>query len=67
MMPEMNGRDAFQHIIMQSPRLPCLFCTGYSGDGILNHFKDTARVGVLQKPYSASGLLAAVEELVWKN
>ncbi len=67
MMPEMNGRDAFEHILQQSPRLPCLFCTGYSGDSLMSYFEDRARVSVLQKPYSSSGLLAAIEELIGKN
>lgn len=67
MMPEMNGREAFELIIRDSPELPCLFCTGYSGDSLLNHFENRARVNVLQKPYSASDLLSAVEELTGEN
>ena len=66
-MPEMNGRDAFEEIHRVSPGLPCLFCTGYSGDSLISFFRNRAKVSVLQKPYSASDLLGAVAELTGKN
>ncbi len=67
MMPEMNGRDAYDEILKTSPDLPCIFCTGYSGESILGHFQGRARVRVLQKPCSASELLAAAGDLAGKN
>lgn len=67
MMPEMGGREAFDKILSVSPELPCLFCTGYSGDNLLSHFAGRARIGVLQKPYSASDLIAAAEDLTGKK
>ncbi|HPJ28761.1 MAG TPA: hypothetical protein PLM22_07500, partial [Candidatus Sabulitectum sp.] len=54
-------------ILKTSPDLPCIFCTGYSGESILGHFQGRARVRVLQKPCSASELLAAAGDLAGKN
>ena len=67
MMPEMNGRDAYDAILRTAPDLPCIFCTGYSGESILGHFQGRARVRVLQKPCSASELLAAAGDLTGKK
>ena len=63
MMPRMSGKEAFQIIHADSPELPCVFCTGYSGDSLMGLFRGKAKVSVLQKPYSTARLLEVVEDI----
>jgi signal transduction histidine kinase/CheY-like chemotaxis protein len=61
-MPDMNGRDLSRHLLMQHPRLKCLFMSGYTADvisdrGVLNdgeHF--------IQKPFSKQDMGDKVRE-----
>jgi two-component system, cell cycle sensor histidine kinase and response regulator CckA len=60
-MPEMNGRDLARNLVSLSPRLKCLFSSGYMGNvisqGVLNegmHF--------IQKPFSRRDLAAKIRE-----
>ena len=63
MMPGLSGREAFTEIHRSAPEMPCVFCTGYSGDSLLGLFGSEARVSVLQKPYSTEELIRAVEDI----
>lgn len=67
MMPRMSGKEAFQIIHGESPKLPCIFCTGYSGESLMGLFRGKAKVRVLQKPYSAVKLLEVVEDITSGN
>jgi PAS domain S-box-containing protein len=56
-MPRMSGRDAFRHILELDPAARVLFSTGYSADDIASV---DGSVGLLNKPYRPTELLAAV-------
>ncbi len=63
MMPVMNGSEAYRKIEELNNKIPALFCTGYSGETLLNLFTNTKKVSVLQKPYSSAELLESVKNL----
>jgi signal transduction histidine kinase/ligand-binding sensor domain-containing protein len=63
-MPKKNGPVVYDHIRAKRPALPILFATGYGFNALdLNSLpKDAAEV--VQKPYSASALLAKIRTLL---
>jgi PAS domain S-box-containing protein len=63
-MPEMNGRDLARHLLAVDPSLKSLFMSGYTDDLIANHGALDEGVQFLQKPFSAQGLAAKVQEIL---
>lgn len=64
-MPEMNGKDAFEKISSQSERnVPVLFASGFSSDLLENEFMMKTPGRLLEKPYQKNQLLKMVRDLL---
>jgi signal transduction histidine kinase/CheY-like chemotaxis protein len=59
-MPEINGVEAIEAILMKRPGVPFLYMTGYVGPTKL----DPSEQRVLKKPFTIAELAAKVEELL---
>ncbi len=59
-MPEMSGREVFDHLQEMQPDLPALFTSGYSENAIHTDFILNEGLRFLQKPYAPNALLEAV-------
>ena len=55
-MPELNGRDAFEKICEIRKGVPIVFCTGYSRKELPDDFLDRTDSEILKKPFSISDL-----------
>jgi len=62
-MPRMSGPELAQALTQRRPGLPVLYMSGYVGDA-LDHLgvEDAASRPLLQKPFTADGLLRRVRE-----
>jgi CheY-like chemotaxis protein len=60
-MPEINGVEAIEAILMKRPGVPFLYMTGYVGPTKL----DPSEQRVLKKPFTIAELAAKVEELLF--
>lgn len=63
-MPEMNGRDLAKQVEALSPKMVCLFMSGYSGDIITHHGMLDEEVYFIQKPFSIQDLAAKVRQVL---
>jgi PAS domain S-box-containing protein len=63
-MPEMNGRDLAKQVVAFSPRMACLFMSGYSGDIITHHGMLNEEVYFIQKPFSVQDLAVKVRQVL---
>ncbi|HUJ10765.1 MAG TPA: PAS domain S-box protein [Verrucomicrobiae bacterium] len=63
-MPEMNGRELADQILMSFPEARILFISGYAADAIGQHGVSDANVSLLLKPFTASVLAAKVREVL---
>ena len=63
-MPEMNGRDLAKQVETLSPKMVCLFMSGYSGDIIAHHGMLDEEVYFIQKPFSMQELAAKVRQVL---
>jgi CheY-like chemotaxis protein len=61
-MPEMNGRDLAKRLLSLSPRLKCLYMSGYTADIIAHQGVVDEGVHFIQKPFSLRDLAAKVRE-----
>ncbi|MBE7559213.1 response regulator [bacterium] len=61
-MPEMSGRDLWQHLADLHPGLPCLFMSGYTANVIPHHGVLQEGVHFLQKPFSLDALASKLRE-----
>jgi two-component system, cell cycle sensor histidine kinase and response regulator CckA len=61
-MPGMQGDKLADRLLAEKPSLRVLFITGYADRSLVSG-RLPGRVGVLQKPFSSSDLLAALERL----
>jgi two-component system cell cycle sensor histidine kinase/response regulator CckA len=59
-MPHVNGRELSEWIAQRHPGLPVLFMSGYSGEDIQRRGVAPEHVPFIQKPFTASTLLAGV-------
>jgi len=66
-MPEMNGQDLATQLASLSPRLKCLFMSGYTADVIAHHGVLEEGVHFIQKPFSIGGLAGKVREVLDEN
>jgi len=62
-MPVMSGRETLEHIRRVDSDIPVLICTGYDVAGTGEGLETIGAQGVLRKPFSFSGLSAAVSKL----
>lgn len=63
-MPKMNGRAVYERIKAQTPDIPILFSTGYTGDIIDQKFIDQEKITILRKPYSSNQLGKMIREML---
>jgi PAS domain S-box-containing protein len=61
-MPEMNGKELARALSARSPRLKCLYTSGYAADVITDHQVLDEGVDFIQKPYTMQVLAARVRE-----
>ncbi len=63
-MPSLNGRQLYDKLAANFPGLRVLFISGYSGEAVSNHGILDGNLQFLQKPFSISGLLRKVREVL---
>ena len=63
-MPGPDGRLVYEQVRRQSPTLPVLFCSGYSGGSVGEYLVEDMPVNLLQKPFKTEELLFMVRELL---
>ncbi|MDP3479518.1 MAG: response regulator [Desulfoprunum sp.] len=61
-MPEMNGRDLAQRLLISQPGMKCLFMSGYTANIIANQGVLDESVSFIQKPFSVKELAAKVRQ-----
>ena len=63
-MPRKGGKEAFEEMHRQDPRLKVIFMSGYSADGIHDSFVLTPGTPFLQKPFGPTILARKVREVL---
>jgi two-component system cell cycle sensor histidine kinase/response regulator CckA len=63
-MPKMNGRQLAESLQSTRPGLKTLYITGHTDDTILRHGVVSQGVPILQKPFTMSGLVRKVREVL---
>ena len=63
-MPNMSGREAYDFIKQIHPDLPVLFTSGYTANSLGEDFLAREKVQLLQKPYDAEELFAAIRNAI---
>jgi two-component system, cell cycle sensor histidine kinase and response regulator CckA len=63
-MPKLGGRGLAEHLRPAHPNLAVLFMSGYTDDHVIRHGILEAETAFLQKPFSPTGLLAKVREVL---
>jgi CheY-like chemotaxis protein len=63
-MPQMNGKEAYQKILSLAPRARCIFMSGYAEDVFTKDGILQTEVKFLSKPATPSALLHAVREVL---
>jgi PAS domain S-box-containing protein len=63
-MPEMNGRELADRLLVSQPWIKCLFMSGYTADIIAHQGVLDAGVHFLQKPFSHAALSAKVRQVL---
>ena len=63
-MPRMGGKEAFEEMHRQDPRLKVIFMSGYSADGIHDSFVLIPGTPFLQKPFGPTILARKVREVL---
>ncbi len=63
-MPEMSGRDLWQNLVKEHPKLKVLFMSGYTANIIAHHGMIDTNIHFLQKPFTKEDLTAKVREVL---
>jgi len=63
-MPEMNGRDLAENLILLNPELKLLFMSGYTADVIAHHGVLDEHVSFIQKPFSHKELAIKIRDVL---
>ncbi len=63
-MPNLGGRDVYEHIMKKRPQMRVLFASGYSMNAIHTNFVLDEGLQLIQKPYNAVTLLRRVREIL---
>jgi CheY-like chemotaxis protein len=63
-MPQMSGKVLANHIASLHPETRVLYMSGYTGDAVVRHGILEPNSFLLQKPFSPSGLLQKVREVL---
>jgi two-component system, cell cycle sensor histidine kinase and response regulator CckA len=63
-MPGINGRELAEEVERRRPGISVLFLSGYTPDEVLRQGVESDQANFLQKPFSPSGLLAKVKDVL---
>jgi len=63
-MPKMGGPELIERLWALRPGLKVLYMSGYTGDELSRRVGHESNVTVLEKPFSASGLLQTVRDVL---
>jgi DNA-binding response OmpR family regulator len=63
-MPGKNGKEALDEITRTCPEVKAIFMSGYTGDVVIDKGIESESIDFLQKPLSATALLAKVREVL---
>lgn len=63
-MPDMSGRDLYELLNSTRAHTRVLFMSGYTDDAVLRHGVHSREVAFIQKPFTRSGLLQKVREVL---
>jgi two-component system, cell cycle sensor histidine kinase and response regulator CckA len=63
-MPEMNGKDLAQSLLVSRPGVKCLFMSGYTSKVIAHHGVLDKGVNFIQKPFSKKDLTGKVHAVL---
>ena len=66
-LPGHNGREVFEHLRAQNPRLKVLYMSGYTQDVLTTHGMLDAGVPLLHKPFSIADLAQNLRRVVEKD
>ena len=61
-MPRMAGREVADRVRARHPRAAVVFMSGYTDDVLVSHGALEGAVNFLRKPFTAAGLVAAVQD-----
>jgi two-component system cell cycle sensor histidine kinase/response regulator CckA len=61
-MPEMNGRDLAEKLLLMNPGMKCLFMSGYTAEVIADHGVLDGKIKFLNKPFLSDELARIVRE-----
>jgi two-component system cell cycle sensor histidine kinase/response regulator CckA len=65
-MPHLDGESCFRELRKLKPGVKVILCSGYNEQDIVNRFSGKGLAGFVQKPYTASQLLAKIREVLGK-
>ena len=65
-MPELNGKELYNRIIKDNPDVKVIFMSGYTDNVIAHHGVLDKGTNFIQKPFSRTGLLAKVRDVLNK-
>ncbi len=63
-MPEMNGKELAERLLVARPLLKCLYMSGYTSNVITHHGILDEGVSFISKPFSINDLAAKVREVL---
>ncbi len=63
-MPEMNGRQLVEHLLLGRPDLKVLYLSGYTNDAVVRHGVFESHMNFLQKPFTTEALAGKVRQVL---
>jgi CheY-like chemotaxis protein len=63
-MPEINGRQLAQMLVVKRPEMRVLFMSGYTDDAVLRHGVQNRSEAFIQKPYTPEALLKKIRDVL---
>jgi PAS domain S-box-containing protein len=63
-MPEINGRQLAQMLVVKRPEIRVLFMSGYTDDAVLRYGVQNRSEAFIQKPYTPEALLKKIRDVL---